>query len=416
MNYKRKELLKKLLRHTPIYKKTFYSISQPFDAETALKTNVKNYIENVPFFHSYKQYLKRNFNINNFPIIYKSDILGHEKEFINEKVNKHFIIKEKTGGSTGWSLNVYRNFSSIIKASAYVDYMFSLIGNNLKIAVLRGNKPKTGFFEIISNDKIILSSYSLSPESLDTYLNILKDYHISCIHAYPSSLGILSRLIKQKYGKADLPELKGILTSSEIFSREEKMLVSEVFPQVKIIDFYGMNERCCCAYSINLNNYTFIQRYGYTEFIPTGEKKGDNIIAEIVATSMMNTTMPFIRYATEDYVEIDPDDNIVSIIGRSSDFVVNNKKDIVPCISLTRNESMKNVINFQYYQDTLGVLEFKVVTNKNFNNEEKKMLEEDLNNSFDGKMTCIVVPVDYIERTKIGKQKRLVQKLDLSKY
>ena len=44
------------------------------------------------------------------------------------------------------------------------------------------------------------------------------------------------------------------------------------------------------------------------------------------------------------------------------------------------------------------------------------MLEDDLTNSFDNKMTCKVVVVSSIERTISGKQKRLIQKLDLSNY
>ena len=126
--------------------------------------------------------------------------------------------------------------------------------------------------------------------------------------------------------------------------------------------------------------------------------------------------MPFIRYGTDDYVEIDKNGNIIAIIGRSSDFVINKNNDIVPCIIIARNESKKNVLNFQYYQDSPGQLVYRVVVNNNFTQEEKKMLEDDLTNSFDNKMTCKVVVVSSIERTISGKQKRLIQKLDLSNY
>ena len=161
--------------------------------------------------------------------------------------------------------------------------------------------------------------------------------------------------------------------------------------------------------------YHFMNNFGYVEFIETEKLKNGNVIAEIVATSIMNTTMPFIRYGTEDFVELDNKGNILSIIGRTSDFVVNNFNDLVPCIVITRNESKKNIINFQYFQDSIGTLEYRVVVNKNFTEKEKEMLEEDLCNSFDGKMNCIVKVVNEIERTKIGKQKRLIQKLDLSR-
>ncbi len=416
MNYKKKHYFKVFLRYTPLYRKTTKSILQQESNKSLLKEHIYKYIEEVPYYHKHKNIIGESFDIKKIPIIRKPDIQGHEIEFVSKKVNKHFLFKEKTGGSTGWSLTLFRSFQDITKSRAYVDYISSFIGNNLRIAVLRGNKPKEGVFERISSKMIVLSSYSLSSESLDTYLDVLKKYQIQSIHAYPSSISILARLIKNKYGTIQLPDLKGILTSSEIFSREEKLLVSEVFPNVKIVDFYAMSERCCCAYSIGLGNYHFLQDYGYTEFIDTGEKKGDNHIAEIVATSLMNTTMPFIRYGTEDYVEIDEKGNVVAIIGRSSDFVINTKNDIVPCIIIARNESKKNVLNFQYYQDSPGQLVYRVVVNNKFTLEEKKMLEDDLTNSFDNKMTCKVVVVSSIERTKIGKQKRLIQKLDLSKY
>lgn len=416
MNYKKKQIFKIFLRYTPLYRKTTKSILQQESNNSLLKEHIYKYIEEVPYYHKHKSIIRESFDIKGLPILRKPDIQGHETEFVSTNVNKRLLIKEKTGGSTGWSLTLFRSYHDIIQSLAYVDHIYSLIGKDLKIAVLRGNKPKEGIYECISSKKIILSSYSLSPESLETYLDILRKYRISCIHAYPSSISILARLIKNKYGTIQLPDLKGILTSSEIFSREEKMLVSEVFPNVKIVDFYGMSERCCCAYSIGLGYYHFIQDYGYTEFIDTGEKKGDNTIAEIVATSIMNTTMPFIRYGTDDYVEIDKNGNVIAIIGRSSDFVINNNKDIVPCIIIARNESKKNVLNFQYYQDSPGQLVYKVVVNNKFTKEEKKMLEDDLTNSFDNKMTCKVTVVSSIERTKLGKQKRLIQKLDLSKY
>jgi phenylacetate-CoA ligase len=126
--------------------------------------------------------------------------------------------------------------------------------------------------------------------------------------------------------------------------------------------------------------------------------------------------MPFIRYGTDDYVEIDNEGNIIGIIGRSSDFIINKNQNIVPCIVLTRNESKKNVINFQFYQDTPGILEYRAVVSSQFTEKEREMLVNDLTNSFDNKMACKVVVVSSIERTKIGKQKRLIQKLDLSKY
>ena len=349
--------------------------------------------------------------LSDFPVMYKKDIAENVDLLISKKVCRRFLHRIETGGSTGASLSLYRSFKDVVKETAFVDALFSLIGSNLTIGVLRGNKPKSGFFEIVSRHEVLLSSYALSKDTLDDYIRVLQKYEVSCLHVYPSSLVILARLIKQRYGKVDLPKLKGIFASSEIFSKEDKEFVQSVFPHVVIIDYYGHNEQACCAYSIDGGAYHFLPTYGYVEFIDTGEKVNGHRVAEIIATSIMNEAMPLVRYATEDYVELDEEGRVLSIIGRSSDFVLNSNGDVVPCIFSTRPLTLQNVLNFQYYQEKQGELHFRVVVSENFSERDSVMIKEDLQASFDDKMICFVDVVPQIERTKRGKQMRLIQKL-----
>ena len=382
----------------------------------SLKESLTKAVKNVPYYYKYIDRLS-SISLNDFPVLRKNDIMGHEQEFISKKCLKCFMHKVKTGGSTGQSLQLYYSIKTLVKKDAVSDYAFSLIGENLNIAILRGNKPQNGeYYEIVDKKTILLSSYLISDNMLDDYLSLLNSHKIECIHAYPSSLSIFARLIKKRYNIANIPTLKGILTSSEIFSKEDKALVREVFPGVKIIDYYSHNELACCALSIDEGYYKFFNNYGYVEFIETGEVLSNgNKIAEIVATSIMNSGMPFIRYGTDDFVELDSDGNVVSIIGRASDFVVNTGNEVMPCIIHTRYESKKNVIAFQFYQEKAGELIYRVVVNKSFSNREAEMLEEDLKNCFKD-MTCKVMVVEQIEKTRAGKQMRLIQKLNIRNY
>lgn len=75
---------------------------------------------------------------------------------------------------------------------------------------------------------------------------------------------------------------------------------------------------------------------------------------------------------------------------------------------------MQNVISFQYYQDTIGQVVFKVKVSDAFCQSDKQYLLEDLKSSFN-LMECKVEVVDEIEKTKRGKQLRLIQKLDINK-
>lgn len=416
MNYLKKELLRKIIYLSPTYRGFCKKLSEPLSVSDLRKV-IKKAIEDVPFYADYHKYLKQDFSIKDFPILRKTDIMGNEKSFVSKRANTFLMQRAETGGSTGISLELFYTLKTILKKDAVSRTAIAEIGNDLNIAFLRGSKPKDGkVYEIVTKSFVILSSYLLSSSNLDTYIDILRQRKVTCLHVYPSSITILARLIKEKYGSIHLPYLKGILASSEIFSVEDKELVANVFPGVKIIDYYSHNELAVAAYSINKGYYNFFDQYGYTEFIPTGETINGNIIAEIVATSIMNEDMPFIRYGTEDYVELDAQGNVLSIIGRTSDFVVTKDKKLAPCIVCTRTESMQNVLSFQYYQQEEGQLIFRVCVNDKFGDVDKRYLQEDLQSSFNGRVDTDVCILESIERTKAGKQKRMVQTLDINKY
>lgn len=401
-----KEWARGLMRCTPLYLKTRKQIGGQ-NTVILLAEAVNNAIDNVPYYRS--KFIR---DFSEFDILRKSDIIGREKELVSERKSSYFLRKVETGGSTGVSLSLFRALRDVIQDIAYTDFVFSFIGKDLKIAELRGRKPyKNRLWQKVTKNKILLSSYSLSEKNLDLYLSLLQQHKINCIHAYPSSLTILARLIKSKYGVSPLTNLKGILTSSEVFSKQNQLLVSEVFPGVKLVDYYSHNEQACCAYSIDMSPYNFIGEFGFVEFVPNGETINGNIVAEIVATSIMNKTMPFIRYGTEDYVELDSNGSVLSIIGRSCEYVVNEDNDVVPCIVLIGNNALKHVINFQYFQNKPGVLGFRVVVRPDFSKEDIGYICRDINDSFDGKMIAQVEVVEEISKTRSGKQKRLIQNL-----
>lgn len=371
----------------------------------------------TPYYRDYPNTITDIAQVKEFPLLEKVDvILGPPEKFLSQKACKPLTIKRTTGGTSGISLDVFYQLHDILHYHQVANFAFGLIGKKLTVAQLRGNKPGRGKICQKVGPIFLLSSYQLNDQNLDTYIKVLTDHHISCLHVYPSSITILARLIKRRYGSLCLPDLKGIIASSEIFSREDKQLVKDAFGGVKLVDFYGLNELCCAAVAVDMEPFSFFQDYGYVEFVDTGQvTPSGNKIAQIVATSIMNKTMPLIRYATQDHVEIDPDGQVVAILGRTSDFLVNAHGQLTPCIFVNRDISFRHVVNFQYYQDTPGRLVFRVVTDGKFDAEDEQNLLTDLRQSFLDLETVVEV-VDAVEKTKIGKQKRLIQLLDLSDY
>lgn len=406
--------IKKIFRDSPLSFSFSKSLINQVLDEDRLKKALYDAHKDVPFYSSYSMPddIK---DLSSLPILRKSVIVGHEKDFISRKVPNWMIRQLETGGTSGVSLRVYYRPHEVLRYNSVANYAFSMIGNHLRIAELRGHRPADNKISEKMGPVLLLSSYLLNEETLDDYLNELREHKITCLHVYPSSLAILCRLIRQKYGEADLPLLKGILASSEVFSHEDKNLAKQAFPSVKIVDFYGLNELCCAAVSVDDGPFRFFQNYGYVEMIDTGERIGDHKIAEIVATSIMNRTMPLIRYGTEDYAEIDENGEVVAILGRTSDFVVTKHKRLIPCIFINRDISFAHVVTFQYFQEREGELIFRVMVNDGFGKADIDNLMEDLQNSFIDVDSKVEV-VGEMDKTRIGKQRRMVQKLDLNKY
>lgn len=408
MNIIIKEHIRSWVKYLPQYRKTRASINEC--SCSSLTDFLTKAVTNVPYYNSHCSSKEKKISLSDFPIIRKDDIQGNEDLFVSKRYIKFLLSPYETGGSTGKSLRLYYSKKALIQKNVYSDYAFSLIGEKLNIAMLRGVAPRNGaFFERIKSDYHIISSYLLTSETLDEYLNYLRINRINCLHVYPSSVSIMARLIKDKYGVADLPDLKGIMASSEILASNEKQLLKEVFGDIKIVDYYSQNELVCCAIAVNDGYYRFFNNFGHVEFLDTGERINGNKICEIIATGVLNEAMPLIRYGTDDFAEIDESGNVVSIIGRASDFLYNKKGGRTPCILSTRSISMANVINFQYYQPRIGVLVYRVVVTNDFGEQDIKYLLEDLNNSFNGLIDCSIEVVECIPKSKRGKQLRLVQ-------
>lgn len=413
LSFRQREIIRSILAHTHIAKKCTKKQLAPC-TPTDLEKAVRHAINCCPYYASYKSLIADGFDITKLPIIRKKDIKACSEQMVSNHIPKFLRLHKRTAGSTGIPLNVYYSPMSIIKKDIIPNYLFSQIDKDIHIGVLRDHTTNNKFCQDGGGGFMLYSPYKLSADTLDEYIKSMNDNEINCLHVYPSALMIFARLIKQHYTANPLPKLKGILASSEIFSREEKELVLEVFPGIKIIDLYGHNEQACCAYAEGLGNYHFFTGYGYVELIDSGERiNGNHKVCEIVATSIANHTMPFVRYGTLDYAEVDENGEVVNIIGRSSDFIVNRHGDVVPCLFLNRRESTRNVINRQYYQSAPGKMCLRVVVNDQFGEEDHRMLLEDMYTSFGDSFDCEVVVVDSIERTSRGKQKRLVRDFEI---
>lgn len=381
--------------------------------ENDLKELLKYAIKNVTF---YKEKVLNKKKLEEFPIISKKDIFSNETNFISKEYNIKKLKKFSTGGTTGFSLNLYKNKVEISREVAYVDYLFYKIveKNNYIKGVLRSENVENGFYKEV-NGTLIFSAYKLTKDNIKEYLEIMNEKKVECLHILPSAMKIFCKYIEINNLKPNIPSLKGILSSSEVLSIKQKKEILNIFPEIKLLDLYGHTEHLNFAVSENLGAYNFFKKYGYTEFRIVEEKE-ETKIAEIIATGFNNRAMPLIRYKTDDYVELNSKNEVISILGRKQDFLIDKNDNIIPCIFDTREDTLKNVENFQFYQPEKGKLIFRIVILNSYNKNDEKVLYEDLNYAFGQNLDIEIKVVEKIEKTKNGKQRRLIQDFKLDDY
>lgn len=270
---------------------------------------------------------------------------------------------------------------------------------------------------------LVLSSFSLTQESLSRYLKKMKQIHPRYLMGYPSALTILASYMK-KY-TCFLEEVKAVFCYGETLYEWQREFLEDAFHS-RVHSQYGQREQCVLAGTCEKNNsYHVFPEYGFVELI---DEQGKPVVeegarGEIVATGFHTGIFPFIRYRTGDIAVYTAQSCpcgrhsplLRSIEGRVQDFVVSKTNRLVPFMGIHHlvARSTENVKECQLYQDKIGDIILRIVRNEMFFQEDEQRIKQGFFERFGNEFTIALTYVDSIPRTSRGKYPFLVQKLPL---
>ncbi len=345
--------------------------------------------------------LKKLEDIKQIPYLSKKEIRENFKELLSkENIKSNYM---NTGGSTGTPLKLKKSIDNHIKEIVFLDFYMQklgLKGFKTRKALLRGNIPKKGISERIGN-QLILSSYLISETTVNEYISLLEEFNPEILHVYPSSIYSIAKLVEKNNLKIKVSKLKVIFSSSEIFTKFQKELVSKVF-KCHIFDLYGNTETTVQA--INLfpeESYKFNDFYSYVEVI-------DN---QIITTSFNDLVMPLIRYKTDDEVDYSKNGRDFIIKGRTQDYIYGKNRETFPVVGVIFGQHFsffKKINNFQIIQNKLGKITF-LIEGKKLDLKEEKEIRNTISKATNNLIRIKIEYIDQIERTNRGKYKFLIQ-------
>lgn len=384
-----------------------------------LKKIVSRAIKFVPF------YKKLNIEINfedftfeelkKFPVVDKNVMRENIKDFIALE-GSGFL--SHTSGSTGKPFGFKLPYESNLIEDIVA---FRAWGMGKKysyrpgepVLVLRSYSPQNGQ-PLTKIDRLrnywYLSAFHINEKNLDLYIGFIKQSGSRVLRSYPSSMYLFTLLLREKNIK--LPQVSTLVTSSETLLPIYRETI-ETYWGLPVLDWYGQNERTVTVQQCWAGNYHNNDDYGLLEL------DGSN---NIIATSLINTIMPFIRYKTNDKaIPLSEEVNqcpcqrsltvpFQGVEGRVDDILITDDGTMIPTANFSTAMKKFHVLKqFQIIQDEDRTVTLKLVMDKKSRHEAKNIAAEVFQRL--GNVKINVDFVDEIERdVDTGKIKVIVQR------
>jgi phenylacetate-CoA ligase len=192
----------------------------------------------------------------------------------------------------------------------------------------------------------------------------------------------------------------------------------------RVYTWYGHSERVVLGSECEQDRaYHQFPDYGILEVISHDQEHPEVAggTGEIVGTGLLNRAMPLIRYRTGDSARVlEPEcrcgrkfDRFDSVEGRwAQEFVVGKSGTRISLAALNiHGQVFRHVARYQYFQDTPGVLEIRVVPTEGFSPDDRRGIEKAYAAKVRDELIIKTVEVSAIPMTARGKVKRFIQEL-----
>lgn len=262
---------------------------------------------NTVFYKSYK-----NYNLSEYPIINKSILINHHKDFevLKEAIPKQqgSVYIQKTSGSTGVPLEIPQDTLKRRRRIAELKYFGKQVGfktHELLVHLRIWNKWQSKSLKQISKENIIPFDISeMGDDRIEELCQLIKKEKVYALRGYASIIDRLAVYVQQH--PQSFPGLKIIISVSETLQDETREKVKKHL-KCEIISQYANEECGILAQEIPPTRYSdnvmYVNNSGYYfEILKMNVDQPADYgeLGRIVITDLHNYAFPLIRYDTGD--------------------------------------------------------------------------------------------------------------------
>lgn len=281
-------------------------------------------------------------------------------------------IASRSSGSTGepFSFLVSREAESVntaAKLRTWYQAGYRLGDRYMKIA----NGARHGKLKKLQdtiNNCLYVPFYSMSDDVLKSILDKIERSHPTIIRSYPIPLYLLAQYRNSHAGYTFSPH--HIMTTGSTLPIAYRTEIEKAFG-CDIIDSYSCEGTANCYETPAHDGYHITQYYGIIEVLDDDNKPVTNGIGRVVSTDLWNLAHPFIRYDTQDLVEV-RDGKITRIMGRECESYIsaNGQRytvhNFVGFFQEDNRPTRQSVTAYQVVKRKDGGITFRLVVNEQY--------------------------------------------------
>ncbi len=279
--------------------------------ERSLGALLRRAVERVPYYRDYWRGRPAGDwrQLGNWPILSKETVRRAPRAFLADDRDPRRMFPEHTSGSTGTPLTLWWSRSTSFRWYALVEARlrrwhglsrrdrWAILGGQL-VAPVEQRRPPFWVWNAPLR-QLYLSSYHLEPGTVAAYFGALARHRVSYLFGYASALAELARLAEEQGLPA--PPLHLALSNAEPLHPHQRRVIRSVFG-CPVRDTYGAAELVCGASECGEGRLHLWPEVGVLEVVADDADRSldTGSSGRLIATGLLNTDMPLIRYETGD--------------------------------------------------------------------------------------------------------------------
>lgn len=370
-----------------------------FEAKKASLNLLLEFAQNIPYYKNLKLIspnISDYYTWKSLPLTSKRDVQKNWTQFIDPSINiqSNRYTKTHTSGSTGMPLTLIKDRKSEIRLTKVLwkrrrTWDSDIMNRRLLYLYRNVESPHQKVLCLDENSEYL----DLSDENLQKNLKSMLEFSPEWIIGSPSAVCRLAVFCQNNC--IAFEGIKLVEVYGEMLLPYQRDMISAIF-KCNIANLYGAREVGVISYECPYHmQHSFDDEFLFEVMGPDGEMSLEGT-GELIITTLKDRTMPLIRYATGDIVQLaslkdrcpcgtHSSTTVTPIDGRQSDFVYVGEKVLSSSIFDTFFSRYiiahpRAICAFQVIQQSKDVVQIIVCPDINF---DEKVLRDQLNMHFD---------------------------------